>query len=225
MRRIPATNASSFVLRASLGVVCTAALLAPPVASASTHEDNAQFSVIGGLLRFSIPPSLPSLGPVTLTGRAQVANTMMPPFTIADATGTGAGWTLAIEGESGAGRSPVFAQYCPHTNCGSDSEGYVQGGHRLPAGSLTLNSSAGAFEGQLGTTGTAPDLRCSGGCDMDNASAVEIASAGEETGMGTWRATGFGPTSLALATPSGLQALPAEELYRVNELWSLTSGP
>ena len=41
---------------------------------------------------------------------------------VVDATGTGSGWNLTVEGQSGTGKSPVFAQYCPNTKCGSDPE-------------------------------------------------------------------------------------------------------
>jgi hypothetical protein len=43
--------------------------------------------------------------------------------------------------------------------------------------------------------------------------------------MGTWLTTGFSATSLALATPTTLKVLPSEEVYRVNLLWTLSTGP
>ena len=81
------------------------------------------------------------------------------------------------------------------------------------------------FLAQLGTIGIPPALQCSTACDMDSGSAVKIASAAKEAGLGTWLATGFSATSLLLTTPTTLQALPSGEVYRVNEIWSLTSGP
>lgn len=54
---------------------------------------------------------------------------------------------------------------------------------------------------------------------------MKIASAAKGAGLGTWRATGFLGTSLALLTPSTLKVIPSEEVFRVNEIWSLTSGP
>jgi hypothetical protein len=149
----------------------------------------------------------------------------MTSFVVVDATGAGSGWNLTVEGQSGSGKSPVFAQYCPKTKCGGDLEGYVSGGQTLPADSLMLNSTGASFQGQLGTTGNAPALPCSTPCNVDHGSAVKSASAAEGAGLGTWLTAGFSATSLALATPSTLKVIPNEEVFRVNEVWSLTSGP
>ena len=43
--------------------------------------------------------------------------------------------------------------------------------------------------------------------------------------MGTWLTSGFGASSLALSTPTTIKALPNEEVYRVNVLWTLSTGP
>jgi hypothetical protein len=200
-------------------------MLAPALSAAATQEDKTQFSATPGLLTFQTAPALPTLSSITLNGEAQTTNATMMPFVVADATGSGSGWNLTVEGQSGIGKSPVFAQYCPKAKCGSDSEGYVAGGQTLTADSLTLNSTGASFLAQLGTTGTAPTLQCSTACDVDHGSAVKIASAAKEAGLGTWLTTGFSATSLALTTPASLQLLPSEEVYRVNEIWSLTSGP
>ena len=98
-------------------------------------------------------------------------------------------------------------------------------GATLPANSLTLNSTGASFSAQSGSTGTAPTLQCSGACNVDSASAVKVASAAVNAGMGTWLTTGFSGTSLALVTPSTLKALSNGEVYRVNLLWTLSTGP
>jgi hypothetical protein len=118
----------------------------------------------------------------------------------------------------------VFAQYCPKAKCGSESEGYV-GGATLAANSLTLSSTGASFTAQSGTTGTAPTLQCGSLCNVDSATPVKIASAALSAGMGTWQSTGWSATGLSLATPSTLKVLPAEEAYRVNLLWTLSTGP
>ena len=82
-----------------------------------------------------------------------------------------------------------------------------------------------AFSPQSGSTGTLPSLQCGSVCNLDSAAAVKVASAAKEAGMGTFLTTGFGATSLALATPSTLKVLPNEEVYRVNLLWTLGTGP
>jgi hypothetical protein len=43
--------------------------------------------------------------------------------------------------------------------------------------------------------------------------------------MGTWGSTGWTGTSVAASTPSTVTALPANEVYRVDLLWTLGSGP
>jgi hypothetical protein len=222
----PAANPRRLMLMASTALAAVAiASAGPGVSAAATQEDHTQFSVVAGSLAFSSAPALPSLGSVTLSGQAQTTNSTMTSFGIADATGSGSGWNVAVEGQAGTGKSAVFAQYCGKAKCGADSEGYVAGGRTLAADSLTLNSAGASFAPQSGTTGTAPTLQCSASCNVDNPTAVKIASAASGAGMGTWLASGFSGTSLALSTPSTLKVLPSEEVYRVNLLWTLSTGP
>jgi hypothetical protein len=172
---------------------------------------------------FAIAPKLPTLTGVTLNGKSQTVNTTMTNFSVTDTRGTKSGWNVTVMGQSGTGKSAVFAQYCPKFLCGSDLEGYVTGGQKMAAGSLTLSSTGATF---TGGTGSAPTLQCSTACKMDNATAVKIASAATGgAGEGTWTTTGFTATSLTLAVPTTLRALKSEEVYRVNILWTLNSGP
>ncbi|HEY4451418.1 MAG TPA: hypothetical protein VGN13_07480 [Solirubrobacteraceae bacterium] len=215
-----ASRAFSAVLLAC----ATSALLAGGALGA-TQEDKAEFSVKAGSLSFSSTPSMPALKEVTLTGGSQTTNTTMTNFGAQDATGSGSGWNVTVAGQSGSEKSAVFAQYCPTATCGTDVKGYVAAGAALPAGSLTLNSTGATFSAQNGSTGTAPTLQCAASCNIDSASAVKIASGAEKAGMGTWLTTGFSATSLALATSSTLKALANGEIYRVNLLWTLSTGP
>jgi hypothetical protein len=212
------------------GITLTGALvvlagLAPSVAAAATSEDKTQFSVTAGSLSFSTTPAMPTLNSITLNGTAQTTNSTMTNFGTDDATGSGSGWNTTVAGQAGAGKSAVFKQYCPTATCGPDPEGYVTGGATLAANSLTLNSTGASFAAQSGTTGTAPTLQCSTACNVDSATAVKIASAAVAAGMGTWLTTGFTGTSLSLATPSTLKVLSNGEVYRVNLLWTLGTGP
>src|SRR5207302_6432846 len=204
---------------------CVAAALLPTAALGATQEDKAEFSVKAGSLAFSTNPAMPALPEVTLTGGAQTTNTTMTNFAVQDATGSGSGWNTTVAGQSGTEKSVVFAQYCPTATCGSDSKGYVPSGATLPANSLTLNSTGASFSAQSGSTGTASTLQCSSSCNVDSATAVKLASAAVNAGMGTWLTTGFSGTSLALVTPSTLKALSNGEVYRVNLLWTLSTGP
>jgi hypothetical protein len=212
-------------LAAIAAAVAALAGLQPAFSGAATQEDKTQFSVTAGSLSLSTAPAFPTLGAVALTGGAQTTNATMTNFGIADATGSGSGWNTTVAGQTGTGKSAVFKQYCPTATCGADPEGYVTGGATLAANSLTLTSTGASFAAQSGTTGTAPTLQCSTACNVDSASAVKIASAAASAGMGTWLTTGFGATSLALSTPTTLKALSNGEVYRVNLLWTLSTGP
>jgi hypothetical protein len=220
-----ATRRSSVQLPLAVALVCTAAVIAPAAALGAEQPDATQFSVTAGSLSFSTAPAMPTLPGVTIKGEAQTANATMTNFGVADATGSGSGWNVTVAGQSGSEKSAVFARYCPNTNCGTDIKGYPGGGATLPANSLTLNSTGASFGAEKGSTGTGPTLQCSSACNVDSAAAVKIASAALAAGMGTWKTAGWSATSLALATPSTLKALPAEEVYRVNLLWTLTTGP
>jgi WxL domain surface cell wall-binding len=209
------------------GVVFALCLVAATAASsqAATQEDKTQFSVTAGSLAFSTAPAFPTLGTITLSGQAQTTNATMSNLGVADATGSGSGWNVTVEGQSGVGKSAVFAQYCPKAKCGADAEGYVPAGQTLTANSLTLTSTGASFAAQSGTTGTAPTLQCASACNVDHATGVKVASAAVSAGMGTWLTTGLSGTSLALSTPSTLRVLASEEVYRVNLLWTLGTGP
>jgi hypothetical protein len=194
--------------------------------AATTSNDSTSFSVTAGSLAFSTAPAMPTLSAITLNGQAQTTNTTMSNFAVDDATGSGSGWNVTVNGNSAGGKSAVFKAYCPNATCGTDSgPAYVTGGATLPANSLTLNSTGASFTGQNGTTGTAPTLQCSTACNVDSASAVKIVSAAASAGMGTWASGGWSGTSLALSTPSTLKTLQTGEVYRVDLVWTLNSGP
>jgi hypothetical protein len=199
----------------------TIALWMAPIASAVS--DSTQFSVVAGSLSFATSPHVPTLPTLTLNGQAQTLNTTMNNFSVDDSTGSGSGWNVTVNGDASGGHSAVFAQYCTAAGCGG--VGYVASGLTLAADSLTLNSTSASFTGLNGTTGTAPTYQCGSGCSVDNASAVKIVSAATGAGMGTWQTSGFTGTSLALSAPSTIQALPANEVYHLDLIWSLNSGP
>ncbi len=172
---------------------------------------------------FSIPPKLPTLTTVKLNGAAQTVDSTMTSFAVTDTRGTKSGWNVTAQGQTGTGKSAVFKQYCPKAKCASESEGYVTGGQTMAADSLKLNSTGATFKGG---TGSAPTLQCATGCDLDSATAVKVASAATGgAGEATWTTSGFSATSLTLAVPTTLRALANEEVYRVNILWTLSTGP
>jgi hypothetical protein len=175
-------------------------------------------------LAFATPPALPTLTTITLAGKTQTTNTKMTNFAIEDTRVLKSGWNVTVQAQSGSGKSAVFAQYCGKAKCGADSEGYVAGGQMLAAESLTLNTTGASLTGGVGST---PALQCNGGCAVDSSSAVKVVSgpSGLSASEGTWTTTGFSATSLALTTPAVLRTLANEEVYRLNILWTLNSGP
>jgi WxL domain surface cell wall-binding len=176
-----------------------------------------------GTLAFDVAPDAGTLSSVTLNGQAQTTTSQMSDFTVDDTTGSGSGWNVTVAGDSGAGKSAVFKQYCTQAGgCSGDPLGYVSGGRTLPAGSLKLSSTGASFSG---ANGTAPTLQCSAPCSVDSAAATKVASAAAGAGLGPWQTSGFGSGSLSLSTATTLRALPANEVYRADLLWSLNSGP
>ena len=228
MRDSPSISASARRIRIGFAAsVCALAACVLPATALGSVNDTSQFSVTAGALGFITNPDTPDLPAVTLNGQAQTTNQTMANFSVSDATGSGSGYNVTVVGNAAGGKSPVFAQYCNSgSNCGSDlANSYVSGGQVLPANSLTLNSTSAGFTAQNGTTGTQPTHSCNAGCFMDAASAVKVVSAASGAGMGTYLTNGYTGTSLALATPSTLRTLPTNEVYRVDLVWSLNSGP
>ncbi len=214
---------SGALLRTVMVMSATAASAAglPALASAETHNDHTSFSVTAGTLSFSEAPALPTLSGVTLNGEAQTTDTTMTNFKVKDATGTGSGWHVSVSGHEGSGVKPNFAQYCPEAACGT--VGYVASGHELAANSLALNSTGASFE----PASNAPTFECASGCFLDtgNETPNKIVSAALNKGMGSYKAKGWSAESLQLSTPAELYTLPAHEVYRVDILWTLNSGP
>jgi hypothetical protein len=176
-----------------------------------------------GTLAFDVAPDTGSLPSVALNGQAQTTTAQMSNFAVDDTTGSGSGWNVTVVGDTGGGKSAVFKQYCTQAGgCSGDPLGYVTGGRTLPASSLKLGSTGASFSG---ANGTAPTLQCSTPCSVDAAATTKIASAAAGAGLGPWQTGGFGASSLSLATATTLRALPANEVYRVDLLWSLNSGP
>ena len=176
-----------------------------------------------GSLGFGTAPTMPTLSTVTLNAKSQTVNTTMTNFSVSDTRGTKSGWNVTVAAQGGEKRSAVFAQFCPKLKCRADAEGFPVGGKTLPANSLKLSSTGAKF---TGGAGTAPTLQCAAGCNMDSASAVKVASAAKGgAGEGTWTASGWSVTSLGLSIATTLRALPVEEVYRVNLLWTLSTGP
>ena len=222
-------NASARRLRIGLAVAAgaLAVCVLPAAALGATANDTTQFGVNAGTLGFSSNPDIATLSSVALAGQAQTTSSSMANFAVADATGSGSGWNVTVIGDGSGGHSAVFKQYCSNgaSACGGDAaNSYVSGGQALAANSLTLSSTGASFSAQNGTTGTAPTHSCASGCFVDAASAVKVVSAASGAGMGTYQ-TNYAANALSLATASTTKTLPANEVYRIDLVWSLNSGP
>ncbi len=180
-----------------------------------------------GTFQFDVAPSAPALSAVTLNGQAQTVNATMNSFVVDNTSGE-SGWNVTVSGNTGAGKSAVFKQYCENgaSACGATAaHAYVSGGWQLPAGSLQL-STTGASWTTSGGAGAAPVFQCGAStCSIDTSSQRKIVSTANGGGLGPWGASGFGASSLVLSVPSTLRALPEHQTYHVDLVWTLSSGP
>ena len=174
-------------------------------------------------LSFSTAPNAPNLPALTLNGQSQPDNATMANWGVTSTSSSNA-WNVTVAGDSTTGHSAVFKQYCPNTTCGTDSgPGYITGGRTLAASSLTLNSTGASW---TGVAGTKPSHLCNSGCLIDVATAVKVASASASVSIGTWSTTGYSTSSLSLAVPTTTRFLSQSgEVYRVDLVWTLNSGP
>jgi hypothetical protein len=207
-------NASARRMR--IAITSTACALAACVlpASALGANDTTQFSVTAGALSLTAAPDYPNLPALTLNGQAQTLNAQMGNFTVADATGSGAGWNVTVQGDTAVGKSPVFKRW----------NGTSYGSEALLANSLTLNSTSAGFSAQGGTTGTAPTHSCNSGCFVDSASPTKLVSAAANAGMGTYATSGYTASSLSLNAPTTVKAI-GSDVYRVDLVTTVNSGP
>jgi hypothetical protein len=224
-----ATSSSGSQVRSYIGDFLQAAAGATGNKTATVSASSAWGAVMfavrpaAGTLAFEVAPDAVALPSVTLNGQAQTTTAQMNSFAVDDTTGAGSGWNVTVAGDATGGKSAVFKQYCTQAGgCGADPLGYVTGGQTLPAGSLKLSSTGASF---TGANGTAPTFQCSASCSVDAGSATKVASAAAGAGLGPWQTTGLGASSLSLSTATTLRALPANEIYRADLLWTLSSGP
>jgi hypothetical protein len=183
-----------------------------------------------GALSFGTNPNVPDFAAVTINGQSQTIHATMNSFTVSLGVIDIGGFNVTVQGDSSAGKSAVFKVYCPNATCGTDSgPAYVTGGATLPADSLTLDTTGGSWTETSGVGGSTPayTAACNSGCTIDHASAVKIASqASYSIGvLATWTAS-FAANSLSLAIPTTLRKpTQAGEVYRLDLVWTLGSGP
>jgi hypothetical protein len=169
-------------------------------------------------------PNIPTLTGVTLNGQTQTTsrtwNLSTSPFKITTSGTPFSGWNLTVNGSSSAGNSAVFKEYCPNATCGSHTgPGFITGGLTLPADSLTWSTGTASWTG----TAPRPAYQCSAGCHIDNATPVKVVSAGSTVANTAW--TTLGTSTLSLATPASLLKLQTNEVYRLDVVWTASTGP
>ena len=168
--------------------------------------------------------NMPALTGVTLNGQAQTTtktwNLATNRFKVTSSGTPDIGWNMTVNGDSSAGNSAVFKQFCPNASCGTDSAGYVSGGFTLPADSLSLNTAGGTWT----TGGTTPTYQCNVvACPIDSTTPVKIVSASSSVATGIWSSSGS--ATMSLNTPSTLHKLQTGEVYSVNLVWTVNTGP
>jgi hypothetical protein len=203
-------------------------------AKAEANVDKTYFTVTAGALEFTTAPALPaSLTGVTLNGEAQNTHTNMTNFKVKDARGTGVGWHVSVSSAKTVGTtvSEKFKQYCESGSACTSSLAHAYASvspKELEANSLTLNSTGATFTPSDANVPTYT-VECNAGCTIDTpeGSPHKVVSALANKGMGTYQ-TAFEntePHGLMLATPMNLATLNANEVYRVDVVWTLATLP
>lgn len=161
--------------------------------------DDANVVVTGGSLSITAP-TVGNFTGVTLSGAATTTTATLAAFTATDARGSGAGWNVTVQA----------TQFKEH-----DGTIYVASGKTLPTSALSMPAPTVASPG---TTSADPSITA-GPYLIDAGSAVKIASAALDAGMGTYDFTQVG--SLTLSIPASAYA----KTYRSDVTVSVVTGP
>jgi hypothetical protein len=202
----------SYALRA-LAVALAAGILALPGGTgAFAAGGSTTLTITAGTLTLS--GAAPGTFTASLTGSDQQVYSTLGTFTGADLTGTGAGWNITFQ-----------ATQFSCTN-GTDS-GCPSGGDSLPTGSLLIAPPTVACHALTSCVGRAakPSISIASNSAVDGGSAVKVASAATNAGMGTYDFTpgntNGANTGLQLAIPSYAYATTYHSTLTV----SIVSGP
>lgn len=155
-------------------------------------------TVSGGTLSMTAP-TVANFTAVTLNGTAQTTAAAVGTFSVDDATGSGAGWKVTAQGTQ-------FAEYA--------AGAYVTSGKTLATGSLALSAPTVAANG---TTSASPIITA-GPYTIDSGTAVKVASAAADGGMGKYD---FAATEMTLSVPASAYA----KTYRSDVTVTVASTP
>jgi hypothetical protein len=188
----------------TLGVAALLAALGVAAIPAEAAFADTGVTVNAGSLSMTTP-TVANFNGVTLNGAAQDTTASMGTFSVTDATGGGSGWHVTAQ-------ATQLAEWDATLNAGAG--GYVSGGKTLPSSSLSVSAPSVAANG---TTSAAPTVG-TGPFTIDGGSAVTVATAAANTGMGTYD---FGTSTLTLSVPASAYA----KEYRSAVTVSAVTGP
>lgn len=194
-RKIAASGARARFLLMLLIALVSPLSLTPPAAADSTAV-----VVTGGLLAVDTPDVTP-FSVLTLDGSAATLHATLDVFTVTDARGTGAGWSVLVQATPVREFDPLLGDY-------------VTGGRTLPTGSLSMSAPAITA---AGTISPRPSIEPGAPWALDGP-AVKIASAAIGAGMGRYD---FDGVALSLNVPASTHAAA----YRSDVSVSVVSGP
>jgi hypothetical protein len=171
------------------------------VADVSAATDSTDITITGGSLAMTAM-TVTDFSGVTLSGVATSANATPSDFSVTDNRGLGSGWNLTVQA----------TQFREH-----DGSGYVVSGKVLNLSSLSMLQPTVAADGS--TSSPTPTI-IAGPHIIDSGSAVKIASAAADAGMGKYDFT-QDAAGLTLSIPADAHAAT----YRSEVTVSFASGP
>lgn len=185
-----------------IAVTGVAGVLIAGVYTPSAFAAETNVTVTGGSLAITAAPTAGDFTAVTLDGTAKTTTATFAGFEVNDPRGTGAGWNVTVQ-------ATQFKEW--------DGAAYVATGKTLALNSLSLAAPTVAADG---TTSAAPSITA-GPYSVDAASAVKIASAATNTGMGKYDFTQATASPLTLSIPTTAYA----KSYRSTLTVSTVTGP
>lgn len=203
-----------------LALVAAVGLIALRSAPARAAGGSTSFTTTAGTGLTLTGAAPGTLSGVTVNGQTQTQYTTLGSYTAADSTGTGTGWNVTFQATQFSCTAGTGTDKCP------------TGGNSLPTGSLTMAPPTVACDPAMNGTscsgqGAVPSVAITSNTAIDAASAVKVASAAANTGMGTYDFTpGFVDTTsghnLKLVIPSWVYA---GTTYSSTLTVSINSGP
>lgn len=190
-------------LKAFILATCAFTVMAP----AALAADTTSVAVSGGSLDFTAIPLAGDFAAVTLNGSNQTTTANLDDFQVNDSRGTGDGWKITVQASQ-------FTETSATIDVGANAK-------TLPTSSLTMGAPRVTADG---TTSPLPSIT-TGPYTLDAGSAVKIASAAVNAGMGKYN---FDDGTTAANIPLTLALKPATTYavtYSSNATITLATAP